>query len=79
MSKAPNGYCPPATTVAHRLLKKTIREQIGSRPYLFVTEAAATGLGTSQVDIDHNEDYQDAGHVDARILGLGEAGGAAQA
>jgi class 3 adenylate cyclase len=35
----------PAVTVAHRLLKNTVRERIGSRPYLFLTDAAATALG----------------------------------
>ena len=32
----------PAVTVAHRLLKNTVRDRIGYRPYLFVTDAAAT-------------------------------------
>lgn len=70
----------PAVTIAHRLLKNTIRERIGSKPYLFLTDAAATGLGISQVGIGHSEGYPDAGHIDGRILGLGEpAAGAATA
>ena len=35
----------PAVTVAHRLLKNTVRDRIGYRPYLFMTDAAASGLG----------------------------------
>ena len=38
----------PAVTVAHRLLKNTVRELVGFRPYLFLTDAAATALGLSQ-------------------------------
>src|SRR6476646_9588403 len=34
----------PAVTVAHRLLKNTVREQIGARPYVLVTDAAAGPL-----------------------------------
>ena len=43
----------PAVTVAHRLLKNTIRERIGRRPYLFMTDAAATRLGLSGVGLAH--------------------------
>jgi class 3 adenylate cyclase len=60
----------PAVTVAHRLLKNTIRERIGFRPYLFVTDAAATALGLSQVGIAHHEEYPDAGPIGGRILDL---------
>ena len=35
----------PSVNMAHRLLKNTIRERIGSRPYLFITDAAAGALG----------------------------------
>ena len=52
----------PAVTVAHRLLKNTVRERIGARPYLFVTDAAAAGLGVPEIGIAHGEDYADAGH-----------------
>ncbi len=60
----------PAVTVAHRLLKNTIRERVGSRPYLFVTDAAATALGLSEVGLEHSEDYPDTGHIQGRILDL---------
>jgi class 3 adenylate cyclase len=63
----------PAVTVAHRLLKNTIRERIGFRPYLFLTDAAATALGLSQVGLAHREEYPDAGRVLGRIVELGEA------
>jgi class 3 adenylate cyclase len=63
----------PAVTVAHRLLKNTIRERIGFRPYLFLTDAAATGLGLSQVGLAHREEYPDAGQVLGRIVELGES------
>jgi class 3 adenylate cyclase len=60
----------PAVTVAHRLLKNTVRERIGHRPYLFVTDAAATGLGLSGIGLEHGEDYPDAGRIDGRIIEL---------
>lgn len=62
----------PAVTVAHRLLKNTIRSRIGFRPYLFLTDAAATALGLSQVGLAHREEYPDAGQIQGRILGLDE-------
>jgi hypothetical protein len=70
----------PAVTAAHRLLKNTIRERIGARPYLFVTDAAATALGLSEAGLAHREVYPDAGEVHGRILELGQpVGGAASA
>jgi Protein of unknown function (DUF2652) len=54
----------PAVTLAHRLLKNTIRERIGSRP--------ATALGLPDVGLAHSEEYPDAGPVQGRILKLGE-------
>jgi class 3 adenylate cyclase len=60
----------PAVTIAHRLLKNTVRERIGQRPYLFVTAAAATGLGLSEVGLGHAEDYPDVGRIDGRIIEL---------
>ncbi len=39
----------PAVNVAHRLLKNTVRSRIGARPYLFMTDAAAAALGSSEV------------------------------
>jgi len=61
----------PAVTVAHRLLKNTIRSQIGARPYLFVTDAAASSLGTPDVGLEHGEEYADGGRVHGRIIELG--------
>ncbi len=61
----------PAVTVAHRLLKNTIRERIGIRPYLFLTDPAATALGLSEVGLAHREDYPDAGRIQGRIIELG--------
>jgi hypothetical protein len=60
----------PAVTVAHRLLKNTVRERIGNRPYLFVTDAAASGLGLSGIGLAHAEDYPDAGRIEGRIVEL---------
>ncbi len=62
----------PAVTVAHRLLKNTIRERIGFRPYLFLTGAAATALGVPTVGLAHREEYQDVGRIQGRILEIGE-------
>lgn len=60
----------PAVTVAHRLLKNTIRERIGPHPYLFLTDAAASALGLSQHGLAHHEEYADAGLVQGRIVEL---------
>ena len=60
----------PAVTVAHRLLKNTIRARIGFRPYLFLTDAAATALGLTQVGLAHGEEYPDAGRIQGRIVEL---------
>ena len=60
----------PAVTVAHRLLKNTIREQIGSRSYLFLTDAAATALGSPLVGIAHREEYADTGQIQGRVVEL---------
>ena len=62
----------PAVNVAHRLLKNTIRDRIGFRPYLFLSDAAASALGLSEVGIAHQETYPDAGRVEGRIVELGE-------
>ena len=62
----------PAVTVAHRLLKNTIRERIGFRPYLFVTDAAATALGSPEVGFVHSEEYADAGQISGRVIQLGD-------
>ena len=60
----------PAVTVAHRLLKNTVRERIGPRPYLFLTDAAARGLGLSGIGAGHREDYPDVGRIEGRIIDL---------
>jgi class 3 adenylate cyclase len=60
----------PAVTVAHRLLKNTIRDRISFKPYLFVTDAAANGLGLSDVGLEHREYYPDAGEIHGRIVEL---------
>jgi hypothetical protein len=60
----------PAVTLAHRLLKNTVRERIGSRPYLLLTDAAATALELPRVGLAHHEEYPDAGHVGVRIVEL---------
>lgn len=62
----------PAVTVAHRLLKNTIRARIGIRPYLFLTDAAATGLGLADVGLAHVEEYPDAGRIGGRLVDLSE-------
>ena len=61
----------PAVTVAHRLLKNTVRDRIGVRPYLFMTDAAATGLGLQGIGLGHGEEYPDAGQIKGRIVQLG--------
>jgi hypothetical protein len=61
----------PAVTVAHRLLKNTIRARIGPRPYLFLSDAAASALGLSEVGIEHREAYADAGPINGRVVELG--------
>jgi class 3 adenylate cyclase len=66
----------PAVTLAHLLLKNTVRERIGRRPYLLLTDAAAAGLGLGRVGFAHEEAYPDAGRIGGRIVELGEAGGA---
>ena len=62
----------PAVNVAHRLLKNTIQSRIGYRPYLFVTDAAAAGLGLAEVGTEHREQYPDVGTIAGRIVELGE-------
>ncbi len=61
----------PAVTVAHRLLKNTVRDRIGARPYLFLSDAAATGLGLRGIGLAHGEQYPDAGQIEGRIVELG--------
>jgi hypothetical protein len=63
----------PAVTIAHRLLKNTIRDEIGYRPYLFLTQPAASALGLPDVGTAHGETYADAGTIEGRVLVLGES------
>jgi class 3 adenylate cyclase len=65
----------PAVNVAHRLLKNTVRDQIGLRPYLLFSEAAAEKLGLADRGIAHREQYPDVGSIDVRIVDLAEAAG----
>jgi class 3 adenylate cyclase len=62
----------PAVTVAHRLLKNTIRDRIGFRPYLFMTDAAAKALGLPGAGFEHGEAYDDLGAISGRIVELAE-------
>ncbi len=61
----------PAVNVAHRLLKNTVHARIGYRPYLFLTDAAAAGLGVSAIGLEHLEQYPDVGPIHGRIVELG--------
>ncbi len=65
----------PAVNVAHRLLKNTVRDRIGYRPYLLLTQPAATSLGQPDLGLTHREQYPDVGTIDARILDLAEIAG----
>lgn len=60
----------PAVTLVHRLLKNHVSARIGARPYLFVTDAAATRLGLAAAGVGHVETYPDAGVVAGRIVTL---------
>ena len=62
----------PAVNVAHRLLKNTIQSRLGYHPYLFMTDAAATGLGLADIGVEHVEDYVDVGQVHGRVVELDE-------
>ena len=60
----------PSVTVAHRLLKNSVRARTGIHPYLFMTDAAAVALGLSEAGIAHDEEYPDAGRIQGRVLEL---------
>jgi hypothetical protein len=60
--------------VTHRLLKNTVRERIGARPYLLVTGAASAALGIPQIGREHHETYPDAGRIQGRVVELDELG-----
>jgi class 3 adenylate cyclase len=61
----------PAVNVAHRLLKNSIQARLGYRPYLFLTDAAASGLNLAEPGVEHREDYPDVGPVHGRVVALG--------
>jgi hypothetical protein len=65
----------PAVILAHRLLKNTVRERIGYRPYVLLSQSAASGLGLAAVGLAHYETYPDVGSIDVRILDLAESAG----
>jgi class 3 adenylate cyclase len=61
----------PAVNVAHRLLKNNIQGRLGYGPYVFLTDAAATGLLLSETGVEHREDYADVGVISGRVVQLG--------
>jgi Protein of unknown function (DUF2652) len=61
----------PAVNVVHRLLKNSIQARLGYRPYLFLTDAAASGLDLAEPGVEHREDYADVGPVHGRVVALG--------
>ena len=63
----------PAVNVVHRLLKNSIQARLGYRPYLFLTDAAASGLLLAEAGMEHREDYADVGSVSGRVVQLGAA------
>jgi hypothetical protein len=60
-----------AVNVTHRLLKNSIRDQLGVGPYVFLTDAAAGGLGLADAGVAHREEYADVGVVSGRVVRLG--------
>jgi class 3 adenylate cyclase len=65
----------PAVNVAHRLLKNTVRARIGIRPYVLLSQSAASNLGQAEAGIIHLETYPDVGPIDVRIIDLAEVAG----
>ena len=63
----------PAVNVAHRLLKNSIQSRLEYPAYLFVTDAAADGLGLTGIGVAHLEDYPDAGQIQGRVIEIGES------
>jgi len=63
----------PAVNVAHRLLKNSIQSRLGYPAYLFVTDAAAAGLGLTRIGVAHLENYPDAGEIQGRVIEIGES------
>jgi hypothetical protein len=65
----------PAVNVAHRLLKNSIQSRLGYRAYLFMTDAAAGGLGLPDIGAEHVEDYPDVGRIHGRVVEVDEKSG----
>jgi class 3 adenylate cyclase len=61
----------PAVNVVHRLLKNSVQAHFGYRPYLFLSDAAATGLDLVRVGLEHSEAYPDVGAIGGRVVELG--------
>ena len=64
----------PAVTLAHRLLKNTVRDRFGSGPYVFMTDAASAGLRLGGAGSEHHETYPDVGIVRGSVVPLGALG-----
>jgi hypothetical protein len=47
-----------------------VQAQLGYRPYLFLTDAAAVALELPQIGTEHHEEYPDIGPVDGRVIDL---------
>jgi class 3 adenylate cyclase len=60
----------PAVTLAHRLLKNSVRSHVGDRPYLLLTGAAASALGLDDAGVAHEERYDDVGVIEGRVVDL---------
>jgi len=60
----------PAVNVVHRLLKNNVHAHLGNRPYLLITDAAATGLHLGESGVAHSESYADVGDVHGRVVPL---------
>jgi class 3 adenylate cyclase len=58
----------PAVNVAHRLLKNSIQSLLGYPAYVFVSDAAAAGLGLTGAGLEHLEEYADVGRVHGRVI-----------
>jgi hypothetical protein len=65
----------PAVNAVHRLLKNSVRDRIGYRPYVLITAPAAKALGLGDRGFEHAESYPDVGSIDVRILDLAELAG----
>jgi hypothetical protein len=63
----------PAVNVVHRLLKNSIQSSLGYPAYVFVTDAAAAGLGLTGAGAEHLEVYPDVGEVRGRVIEIREA------